>query len=209
MLKEVFKQLLKIFMKALILLLTSLWPLAAAPTTQIKVDQVGYLSAAPKVAFVVSAQPAADFNVRRSDDSIAFRGKLSTPVGDADSGDRVQAADFTKLEESGGFYLEVPGVGRSWNFTIGADVYARAFYLSMRAFYGQRCGTAVDLGTKFPGYTHAACHLTGAYHPSSGRTGPRESARASHPSRRCAAARESSAARPPVRWASRVVSRSS
>src|SRR5947209_2213152 len=178
---EAISRISKSFMKALILLLTSLWPLAAAPTTQIKVDQVGYLSAAPKVAFVVSAQPATDFNVRRrSDDSLAFRGKLSTPVDDADSGDRVQAADFTKLEESGSFYLEVPGVGRSWNFTIGADVYARAFYLSMRAFYGQRCGTAVDLGTEFPGYTHAACHLTGAYHPSSGRTGPRESARGWH-----------------------------
>src|SRR5947209_10375075 len=133
---EAISRISKSFMKALILLLTSLWPLAAAPTTQIKVDQVGYLSAAPKVAFVVSAQPASDFNVRRrSDDSIAFRGKLTAPVDDADSGDRVLAADFTKLEESGSFYLEVPGVGRSWNFTIGADVYARAFYLSMRAFY--------------------------------------------------------------------------
>src|SRR5437763_9888872 len=140
MVKEVFKQLLKIFMKALILLLTSLWPLAAAPTIQIKLDQVGYLSAAPKVAFVVSAQPATDFNVRRrSDDSIAFRGKLSTPVDDADSGDRVQAVDLTKLEESGRFYLEVSCVGRSCNFTIGACVYARAFYLIMLALFGMRC----------------------------------------------------------------------
>lgn len=168
-------------MKALILFLTSLLPLAAAPTTQIKVDQVGYLFAAPKVAFVVSTQPATDFNIRRkSDGSVAFRDKLTTPVDDPDSGDRVQAADFTNLKESGSFYVEVPGVGRSWDFTIGADVYSRAFYLSMRAFYGQRCGIAVDLGSEFPGYTHAACHLMGAYHASSGRSGPRESARGWH-----------------------------
>jgi endoglucanase len=39
----------------------------------------------------------------------------------------------------------------------------------MRAFYGQRCGCAVDLGG---GYSHPACHRVGAYHPSSGRGGP-------------------------------------
>src|SRR6266566_4794157 len=155
----------------LLLLLTPFLTVAAIPTNQIKVDQVGYLSGSPKSGFVVSAVPAAEFTVR---------GKLSAPVDDSDTGDRVQAADFTSLEQNGTFYLEVPGVGRSWDFTIGPNVYARAFYLSMRAFYGQRCGTAVDLGQEFPGYKHAACHLVGAYHQSSGKSGPRESARGWH-----------------------------
>jgi hypothetical protein len=39
----------------------------------------------------------------------------------------------------------------------------------MRAFYGQRCGTAVDLGAEFPGYTHAACHIKGEFHSSQGK----------------------------------------
>jgi endoglucanase len=43
----------------------------------------------------------------------------------------------------------------------------------MRSYYGQRCGIAVDLGPEFPGYKHPACHLEGAYHPSSGKTGPK------------------------------------
>jgi endoglucanase len=38
-----------------------------------------------------------------------------------------------------------------------------------------RCGTAVDLGPEFPGFRHEACHLEGAWHPSSGKTGPRVS----------------------------------
>jgi len=50
----------------------------------------------------------------------------------------------------------------------------------MRAFYGQRCGTAVDLGPEFPGYKHAACHLNGAFHASSGKTGARASAQGWH-----------------------------
>jgi endoglucanase len=167
-------------MHALILLF-SLLTVAPAPTTQIKVDQVGYLTRSPKIAFVVSSRPAEAFNVRRArDGSVAFSGKLASPVDDADSGDRVQAADFTSLEETGTYYLDVQGVGRSWDFSIGSDVYAHAFYLAMRAFYGQRCGTAVDLGAEFPGYRHAACHLRGAYHVSSGRTGARASSRGWH-----------------------------
>lgn len=168
-------------MKSLVLLLTSLWPIATPPTTEIKVDQVGYLSGAPKIAFVVSATAADKFIVRRkSDGSLAFEGKLSTPVDDPDSGDRVQAADFTKLNVSGTFYLEVPGVCRSWDFAIGADVYRHTYYLAMRAFYGQRCGAAVDLGPEFPGYKYAACHLVGGYHSSSGKNGPQKSAKGWH-----------------------------
>jgi endoglucanase len=50
----------------------------------------------------------------------------------------------------------------------------------MRSFYGQRCGTAVDLGPEFPGFKHDACHLNGAYHSSSGKTGPHVSAKGWH-----------------------------
>jgi hypothetical protein len=32
-------------------------------------------------------------------------------------------------------------------------------YMAMRGFYGQRCGTAVDMGPEFPGFKHPACHL--------------------------------------------------
>jgi endoglucanase len=39
----------------------------------------------------------------------------------------------------------------------------------MRAFYGQRCGTAIDLGAEFPEYTHAACHTKGEFHSSQGK----------------------------------------
>jgi endoglucanase len=145
---------------------------APAPTSDIKVDQVGYLPAAPKAVMVVSKTPATDFVVRRSGaGTIAYRGKLSAPVADANSGDEVQVADFSSLRQQGRFYVDVPGVGTSWPFAIGADVYSRAFYLAMRSFYGQRCGTAVDLGPEFPGYQHEICHTQNAYHATSGKTG--------------------------------------
>ena len=166
----------RVFARAAVLLAVA-WPvMAATPAAEIKVDQVGYLPSAPKIALVVSKSAPAGFTVRRSPDGgVAFQGTLSAAVDDADSGDRVQAADFTKLTTAGKYYLDISGVGRSWEFSIGPAVYDRAWYLAMRSYYGQRCGIAVDLGPEFPGFKHDACHLEGAWHASSGKTGPRES----------------------------------
>ena len=160
-------------MRPLLLLFTCAAALLAdPPVTSIKVDQAGYLPAAPKIAFVAAKAPAATFVVKRTtDDKVVFKGLLSAATADADSGDQVQSADFSKLKKPGSYYLQVPGVGRSWGFTVAKDAYSRAWYLAMRSFYGQRCGIAVDLGPEFPGYKYEACHLEGAYHSSSGKSG--------------------------------------
>jgi hypothetical protein len=64
---------------------------AAAPTTEIKVDHVGYLPAAPKFAMVASTAPATEFTVRSvQGGAVALQGKLSPAAADADSGDNVQ-----------------------------------------------------------------------------------------------------------------------
>jgi len=154
---------------------------ASQPTTDIKVDQVGYLPGAPKLAMVAAAKPASEFTVHNAaNHAVVFKGKLTAPALDADSGDNVQIADFSGLKREGKYYIDVPEAGRSWEFAIGPNVYARAFYLAMRAFYGQRCGTAVDLGPEFPGYKYEACHTEGAWHPSSGKTGARPSIKGWH-----------------------------
>ena len=143
---------------------------ADSKSIQIKVDQVGYLPDSPKLALITSQ--ASSFEVKRALDSkTVFKGSLRPAMQDADTGDAVQTADFSKLKETGTYYIDVPGVGKSWTFSIRPDVYSRAYYLAMRAFYGQRCGTTVDLGPEFPGYTHPACHLKGEFHASSGKQG--------------------------------------
>ena len=146
---------------------------AEAGSVQIKVDQVGYLPDAGKLAVVTA--PGTTFEVKRaSDNGVVFKGTLGAASQDKDTGDSVQIADFTKLREPGTYYLDVPGVGRSWTFAVKRDVYSHTYYLAMRAFYGQRCGTAVDLGAEYPGYTHAACHFKGEFHASSGKQGERD-----------------------------------
>ena len=160
---------------------------APVPSTAVKVDQVGYLPDETKLAMVTSDAAPGGFTVRRAGDgSIAFRGALGSAALDADSGDNIRAADFSSLRESGTFYLDVEGVGASPRFEVSAGAFAAAFRLALRAYYGQRCGTAVDLGPEFPGYTHAACHREGtpnpdaAFHPSSGRDGSREAGKGWH-----------------------------
>ncbi|MGA3069884.1 MAG: glycoside hydrolase family 9 protein [Terracidiphilus sp.] len=139
----------------------------------IKVDQVGYPLDGPKVALI--GAPATTFEVRRSrGNTVVFQGKLGLAQADKETGDQVQAADFSGLRQPGTYYLDVPGVGRSWDFTVGPNVFEHTYYMAMRAFYGQRCGTAVDLGPEFPGYSHPACHLHGEFSPSAGAKGPRD-----------------------------------
>jgi len=154
---------------------------AADPNSAIRLDQVGYLPGAPKLAMVVAQPAASSFSVRRvSDDQAVFTSSLAAPAYDSNSGDSVQIADFTNLIAPGRYYIDVEGVGRSYPFDIDSDVYRRAYYLAMRAFYGQRCGTAVDMGPEFP-HHHAICHTDGAWHWSSGEpAGSRESSHGWH-----------------------------
>jgi endoglucanase len=147
---------------------------AEAPTTAIKVDQVGYSLSGPKVA-IVSA-PGKAFDLKRSSDgAVVFHANLTPAQADADTGDQVQAADFSSFRNEGTYYIDVPGVGRSWNFVLGTNVYEHTYYIAMRGFYGQRCGMAVDMGAEFPGFSHPACHLHGEYGSSSGAKGERDS----------------------------------
>ena len=150
-------------------------PLASTHTAPpILLNQLGYLPHHAKIATVLLANlphPAASqvpttFRVLAEHHAV-LEGHLSTPILDAASGDSTAAADFSSLTAPGTYRLEVAGV-LSDPILIGPSVYADALRLTTRAYYGQRCGCAVDLGN---GYKHPACHLHGAFDPTSGRSG--------------------------------------
>ena len=135
--------------------------------TQIFLNQLGYLPTSQKIATTTlpAAQP---FRVLSQDHkTILLEGKLSPATTDPASGDTTTQADFTALTTPGTYRLEIAGQ-LSDTFTISPTIYADALRLTTRAFYGQRCGCAVDLGN---GYKHPACHLQGAFDPTSGRSG--------------------------------------
>ena len=132
-----------------------------AALISIRVDQAGYPSHAPKIGVVVAEPPASSFSIG------SIRGALSEPVLDPDSGDFVQWADFSRLSTPGTYELRIDDAAGT-PVVISADPYGPVLQSATRAFYGQRCGMAVDLGG---GYTHGLCHREGAFHPSSGRSG--------------------------------------
>ncbi len=139
---------------------------AVSADDEIKVDQIGYRILDDKYA-VVALDKAEYFRVlRTSDKKEMFTGKLSGPIRDEDSGDTCYIADFTDFNKEGEYYIEVNRELKSYSFTIGNDIYNKAFYKSARAFYNQRCGTKVS-GPD--GFSHDACHLSPAmFHPSVG-----------------------------------------
>jgi endoglucanase len=142
---------------------------AACGVRMIALNQVGFRPKHAKRAAVVLESPAgASFRVvDTTGGAVRHEGKLSEAAQDTASGDLVAWADFSSLSAPGTYRVEVCG-RQSDTFVVAEDAYAAALRLTMRSYYGQRCGCKVDLGG---GYQHDACHLDGAYHASSGRSG--------------------------------------
>lgn len=65
-------------------------------------------------------------------------------------------ADLSALTAPGEYYVVWEGVGRSWTFRVGDDVYDDPFRTVFRALYHQRCGVALEAA--YTDYPHAACH---------------------------------------------------
>jgi endoglucanase len=134
----------------------------------VALNQAGYLPGIQKVATVPALQAGKPFELRDADTGQSvFGGVVGSAVHDLCSGDHVAAADFSSFQTPGRYRLATAS-GESGPFPIGADAWREPLRLAMRAYYGQRCGCAVDLGG---GYRHPVCHLNGAYHSTSGRSG--------------------------------------
>ncbi len=142
---------------------------ASSGPSQAVFNQTGYLRESEKIASV-KADDGRDQSFQICSEQTGrsvFDGRLTASSVDTASGDRVALADFSSLNAAGKYQFVAQGF-RSQPFAIGDDVYSNPLMLCMRAFYGQRCGCAVDLGD---GYRYPTCHQADAYHPSSGRTG--------------------------------------
>ncbi len=125
----------------------------------IYVDQIGYLTKAPKIA--ISTVPCNYQVIRTSDGTSAAEGKTGDPIKDPSSGDTVYQINFSDLVEEGEYYIFGGNSGKSYPFSIGDDIYRDVFRDTMRCLYYQRCG--IELEERNAGiYTHHACHLTEA-----------------------------------------------
>ncbi len=165
---------------ALLSALVLLAPLTGeAADADVKVSSIGYLPERVKRASVTAA--GTEFKVvREADGEVVLSGPLGAAKTDPDTGQSIATADFTELDETGRFYVEVPGVGRSVAFPVGADVYRDAFVASMLGFYGLRCNTAVSLTFQGQTFAHDACHMDDGHTDHTGTVGKRDGTKGWH-----------------------------
>jgi endoglucanase len=139
-----------------------------AADSDVRLSSVGYVTGhAKRVSIVMSGAAApssssvpSTFLVRRAaDDAPVFTGALAASAINDNSGDQVAIGDFTAIDDTGSFYVDVPGVGRSVAFSIDDDVYRAPLLAAMLGFYGARCGTAVSFSYQGTTFGHGACHL--------------------------------------------------
>lgn len=136
----------------------------------IHVNQVGYPTVGPKQAMVgyylgsggELVIHATSFRiVNATSGAIAYTSALTQrlDVGfdrNPNPYQNVVVADFSALETSGEYQLEIDGMGRSLTFQIAPDMTLNFARMYAQGLYNQRCGVAVAL--PFGRHTHAACH---------------------------------------------------
>ena len=130
---------------------------APAPVARIRLSQIGFLPAAPKVAVVVGASTSTFAVVGAERGDTVLRGALTAPRSWALSGeDDVRRADFSRLTRPGRYRLVVPGLAAE-PFEIGTTRLRALAVATLKGFYYQR--TAIPLESRYAGrWARAAGH---------------------------------------------------
>jgi len=153
---------------------------AALRSEAIHVSHLGFRPDDPsKVAFLscwlgtggpLAYRVGVAFRVIGQGGKTVFQGKttLSKDAGVAEdvykknyTGTNVYSMDFSPLKALGTYRVVVEGIGCSYPFTVGDDVWRKAFVVSARGFYHQRSGIAL-------GPPHTTFKRPRCFHPDDG-----------------------------------------
>ncbi len=103
--------------------------------------------------------------IRAEDRMTVFRGTVRMRRGDPRyqgkipfTGEEVAELDYSEWNTPGRYFIRIPGIGRSMEFTIGPESINEAFYIHARGLYHKRCGIAKEL--PFTAWESPACHRT-------------------------------------------------
>jgi len=129
------------------------------PATAIRMNTVGFLPAAAKVATIAAPAPGDFTVVDAASGTKILQGTLSGPRSDADTQESLWIADLSAVTTPGRYRLTVSGVSDDATFTVAPDVFASAFRTVARGLYLWRCGTAVRGEHNGDVFEQRACHL--------------------------------------------------
>ncbi len=112
---------------------------------RIKLNQIGFYPARPKIAVITGELDATDFFITTTNlKDTFFRGKLSEVRQSVYSKTTTHLADFSKLNQRGVYVLTVPGIGYSYSFKIADDVFNDVGIATLKGFYFQRISMPLD-----------------------------------------------------------------
>lgn len=126
----------------------------------VKVNQVGYLTRGPKRATVVTeATTPLEWSLQAPGGAVVATG-TTTPAGlDPSAGTNVHTVDFSGVQAPGAGYTLHVGDQQSFPFTISDDVFQSLRADSLRFFYTNRSGIAIDGAIAGAEYARPAGHL--------------------------------------------------
>ncbi|WP_440874130.1 glycoside hydrolase family 9 protein [Thalassotalea sp. PLHSN55] len=112
---------------------------------KIKINQLGFLPDAPKVAIVPNIDVDIFTLVAESSGEVAFQGNLSSALNWSVAGSELhKRADFSDFTEQGRYFLQVQGVEDSVSFDIGNEVYQALHKGVIKAYYYNRASTDIS-----------------------------------------------------------------
>ncbi|HEY0954739.1 MAG TPA: glycoside hydrolase family 9 protein [Roseateles sp.] len=116
----------------------------AAQAQDVAVNQVGFLPGAAKWAALPGAAGDEFRVVRAGSNEVVLRGRLGATRTWAPAGQAVRLADFSALKEPGDYELRADGVAASPRIRVAVDANAALTAASLKAFYFNRAGTALE-----------------------------------------------------------------
>ena len=145
----------------LVSILALLLPVACAherpEVGAVHINQVGFLPGSAKQVVIGSGAGDKAQLIDPETGNVVYEAPLSPPQRWYASGTRVRVADFSEFRDPGQYRLQIEG-GATVPVTIGADVFSALADASLKAFYYNRSGTALE-------ERHAGAWSRAAGHP--------------------------------------------
>ncbi|WP_199925578.1 glycoside hydrolase family 9 protein [Paenibacillus bouchesdurhonensis] len=140
---------------------------ADSDPSPIRVNQIGYLPGAKKIATIVSSSTSPlSWELRKAGGSVAAQGQTHVYGQDQASADHIHHADFSSITEQGTYKLWVSGLGESIQFAIDGDLYPNLPNEAMEYFYFHRMGMDIEAQ-----YLSNSAFAHKALHPGDGSVG--------------------------------------
>ncbi|MDB5134351.1 MAG: cellulase [Mucilaginibacter sp.] len=115
---------------------------------KIRLNQVGFYPAAPKIAIVLTDK-GNTFSLQTVNKKTAFNGVLKRSAQPDFAGNYTWIANFSVYNKPGTYTLNIPGIGNSYPFIISSSVHSKVADASIKAYYFMRA--SIPLTEKYAG----------------------------------------------------------